>query len=195
LKFQKNKITGVILAGGKNSRFGAEKALAKINGIRIIDRIITVMRDVFSENIIIANNEDMYKGLCLNVYPDKVKGRGPLMGIYTALCHTSTDIFVTACDMPFINAGIMKKIVDSLDAYDAVIPRYEGKSHFLHAAYSLRCINSFKKRLDVESLKLKEVTKDLNCNIIEKFEFEDSHLPPFFNMNTRDDFILAKNYL
>ncbi|MDP7556031.1 MAG: NTP transferase domain-containing protein, partial [Nitrospinota bacterium] len=80
MKFQKNKITGVILAGGKNRRFGSQKSLAKINGKRLIDRIIAAMSDVFEENIIITNNEDLYKEFNLKTYPDILAGKGPLMG-------------------------------------------------------------------------------------------------------------------
>ena len=195
MKFQKNKINGVILAGGKNRRFGSEKALAKINGKRIIDRIITAMSEVFEENIIITNNEDLYKEFNLKTYPDILEGKGPLMGVYTALHHSSTDIFVIACDMPFVSASVIRKIIDSLKGYDAAIPKYNGKLHFLHAVYSLRCFDIFKKKLDGGFLRLKDVVEDLNCNIIEEFKFEQDHLSPFFNMNTPDDFTLVKDHL
>ena len=195
MKSHKHNITGVILAGGKNRRFGSKKALAKINGKRIIDRIITTMSDVFEKNIIITNNEDLYKELNLKTYPDILKGKGPLMGIYTALHHSSTDIFVTACDMPFVSTSVIRKIVDSLKDYDAVIPKYNGKLHFLNAVYSLRCTDIFKKKLDGDFLRLKDIVEDLNCNIVEEFKFEDDHLSPFFNMNTPDDFSLVKDHL
>ncbi len=195
MKSHKHNITGVILAGGKNRRFGSEKALAKINGKRLIDRIITAMSDVFEENIIITNNEDMYKEFNLKTYPDILEGKGPLMGVYTALHHSSKDIFVTACDMPFVSTSVIRKIIDSLEGYDAVIPKHSGKLHFLHAAYSLRCFDVFKKKLAGGFLRLKDIVKELNCNIVEEFKFEDDHLSPFFNMNTPDDFSLVKDYL
>ncbi len=194
MKFQKNKITGVILAGGKNRRFGSEKALAKINGKRVIDRIIAAMSDVFEENIIITNNEDLYKEFNLKTYPDILAGKGPLMGVYTALHYSSKDIFVTACDMPFASTSVIRKIIDNLEGYDAVIPKHRGKLHFLHAAYSLKCFDIFKKKLAGGFLGLKDIVEELNCNIIEGFKFEDDHLSPFFNMNTPDDFSLVKDH-
>jgi molybdopterin-guanine dinucleotide biosynthesis protein A len=194
LKFQKNKITGVILAGGKNRRFGSEKALAKINGKRLIDRIIAAMSEVFEENIIITNNEDLYKEFNLKTYPDILAGKGPLMGVYTALHYSSKDIFVTACDMPCASTSVIRKIIDNLEGYDAVIPKHRGKLHFLHAAYSLKCFDIYKKKLAGGFLGLKDVVEELNCNIIEGFKFEDDHLSPFFNMNTPDDFFLVKDH-
>ena len=194
MKFQKNKIIGVILAGGKNRRFGSEKALAKINGKRVIDRIIAAMSDVFKENIIITNNEDLYKEFNLKTYPDILAGKGPLMGVYTALHYSSKDIFVTACDMPFASTRVIRKIIDNLEGYDAVISKHRGKLHFLHAAYSLKCFDTYKKKLAGGFLGLKDVVEELNCNIIEGFKFEDDHLSPFFNMNTPDDFFLVKDH-
>ena len=194
MKFQKNKITGVILAGGKNRRFGSEKALAKINGKRLIDRIIAAMSEVFEENIIITNNEDLYKEFNLKTYPDILAGKGPLMGVYTALHYSSKDIFVTACDMPFASTSVIRKIIDNLEGYDAVIPKHRGKLHFLHAAYSLKCFDIFKKKLAGGFLGLKDIVEELSCNIIEGFKFEDDNLSPFFNMNTPDDFSLVKDH-
>lgn len=195
LKFQKNKITGVILAGGKNRRFGSEKALAKINSKRLIDRIITAMSDVFEENIIIANKANLYKEFNLKIYPDILEGKGPLMGVYTALHHSSSDIFVTACDMPLVSTNVIRKIIASFEGYDVVIPKHNGKLHFLHAVYSLRCFDILKKKLDRGFLGLKDIVEELNCNIVEEFKFDDDHLSPFFNMNTPDDFSLVKDHI
>lgn len=195
MKSENRKIAGVILAGGRSSRFGSEKALAKIDSVRTIDRIIPVMKKVFNDNIIITNNKKLYKEFKLKLHSDIEVGKGPLMGIYTALYHYSTDIFVTGCDMPFLKEGIVRKIVNSLESFDAAIPKYNGKLHFLHAAYSFRCFNLIKKKLDMGSLGLRNLAEDLNCNIVEDFKTEDDFFSPFFNMNTPDDFALVKNYL
>ena len=48
-------MTGIILAGGKNTRMGATKAFLTINGTRLIDIILKVYRDIFSEIIIVTN--------------------------------------------------------------------------------------------------------------------------------------------
>lgn len=196
MKSQNQKITGVILAGGRNSRFGSEKALASVDSIRTIDNILSVMKEVFSDNVIITNtrNKKLYKEFNLKLYPDIVPGKGPLMGIYTAFSHYPTDIFVTGCDMPFLKAGVIMEIVKNLGSFDAAIPKYNGKLHFLHAAYSFRCFNLIKKKLDMGFLGLRDLAEDLNYNVVEGFRFDDDHFSPFFNMNTPNDFVLAKNY-
>ncbi len=190
-----NNTKGVILAGGRNSRFGSDKALAKINGVRTIDRIIPVMKNVFTEIIIITNNQKLYKEFKLKLFSDIVIGEGPLMGIYTALHYSSKDVFVTGCDMPFLNESVIRKIVRGLEGFDAAVPKCSEKLHYLQAAYSLRCFNLIKKKLHMRILGLKDLVEDLNCNIIEGFKFEADLFSPFFNMNTPDDFALVKDYL
>jgi molybdopterin-guanine dinucleotide biosynthesis protein A len=56
----KKNMTGIILAGGKNSRMGMEKAFLKIGGIRLIDRILGVYKEIFTEIIIVTNEPLAY---------------------------------------------------------------------------------------------------------------------------------------
>jgi molybdenum cofactor guanylyltransferase len=96
-------ITGVILAGGKSSRFGSNKAFASMNGTQLIERVIAIMGSIFKDLIIITNDPDEYSFLGLPMYEDLIKGLGPLGGIYTGLekIPEKTGFFV-ACDMPFL---------------------------------------------------------------------------------------------
>ncbi len=48
-------ITGVILAGGLSRRYGLNKAFLEICGIRLIDRVIEEMKDIFKRLILVAN--------------------------------------------------------------------------------------------------------------------------------------------
>ncbi|MBN1471350.1 MAG: NTP transferase domain-containing protein, partial [Syntrophaceae bacterium] len=56
----KINITGIILAGGKNSRMGLNKAFLEIDGKRLIDRTFAVYRQIFSEIIIVTNDSPSY---------------------------------------------------------------------------------------------------------------------------------------
>ena len=47
----KTNMTGIILAGGKNSRMGVNKAFLEINGIRLIDKVLSVFKELFSETV------------------------------------------------------------------------------------------------------------------------------------------------
>ena len=105
-------VSGVILAGGKSSRYGKNKAFIKINGIPLIEKVITVMGSVFQELIIITNTPHKYSHLRLPVYKDLIEGLGPLGGIFTGLTAISKDAgFFVACDMPSLNRELLRHMV------------------------------------------------------------------------------------
>ena len=111
-------ITGVVLAGGKSSRYGKNKALVELDGVRLIERVIGVMGSVFKHVIIITNTPHEYAYLQLPMFEDLIKGLGPIGGIYTGLEAISDDAgFFVACDMPFLNAPLVRHIVEIKDEY------------------------------------------------------------------------------
>jgi len=118
-------VTGVILAGGKSSRFGANKAFAEVNGRQLIRRVTDIMGSVFEELIIITNDPGEYSSLGLPMHEDLIKGLGPLGGIYTGLEKMPERLgFFVACDMPFLNEDLIRYITEKMDDdLDAVVPR------------------------------------------------------------------------
>ena len=121
-------VTGIILAGGKSSRYGRNKALADFDGIPLIERVIRVMESVFPRIILITNSPDEFAYLQLPMHEDLIKGLGPLGGILTGLEAISDEAgFFTACDMPFLNSKLVRHIVDLRDDFDAVVPRVDWK--------------------------------------------------------------------
>ena len=123
-----NDITGVILAGGKSSRYGTNKAFAKINGIPLIENVIRVMRSLFQDLVLITNTPDEYAYLELPMYEDLIKDLGPIGGIYTALNSITNDAgFFVACDMPSLNPGLIRYMVGIRDDFDVVVPKISWK--------------------------------------------------------------------
>ena len=133
--------TGVILAGGKSSRFGENKAFAPFQGVPVINRVIDVMKKSFSDILIVTNTPDQYGGLGLPVVKDITPDQGPLGGIVTALQHTLNDrIFVVGCDMPVLDAATIQKIIAAAGDAEAVIPTHDGIREYLMALYSRRLL-------------------------------------------------------
>ncbi|HAY39257.1 MAG TPA: molybdenum cofactor guanylyltransferase, partial [Desulfobacteraceae bacterium] len=103
-KIMKNKFTGVILAGGKNSRFsGKNKALVRIGGKRILDRIYEVFTILFDKIILVTNDPLQYMEWDFDIVTDIFPIRSSLTGIHTGLFYITTPYaFFVACDIPFI---------------------------------------------------------------------------------------------
>ncbi len=135
-------MTGAVLAGGRSRRMGTNKAFIEIDGVPIIGRVLHVLARVADDLLIIADAVDLYQGLGARTLPDEYRGAGSLGGIYTALVHaTSDEVFVAACDMPFISEDAVRRIIETpRDGALVVLPRTKGRLHPLHALYQKDCI-------------------------------------------------------
>jgi molybdenum cofactor guanylyltransferase len=133
-------ITLAILAGGKASRMGgANKALLKWNGKTFVEIILESLCEVFPNAIIIANDQEPYNHLGIQLFPDIFLGKGPLGGIHAALTRSKTNlIFAVSCDMPFVDAEIANQIaVIALKSESlAFVPRIGIMLEPLFAVYS-----------------------------------------------------------
>ena len=96
--------TAIILAGGKSTRMGFDKALMKIRGKPIVEIIIQQLRAVFEDIIVVTNKSEEFTGLDVIVTEDILKGSGPLGGIHAGLMLSKSKYaFLAACDMPVIS--------------------------------------------------------------------------------------------
>ena len=192
-------MTGVILAGGKNSRIGLNKAFLEIGGKKIIDRTIEIYKKIFDEILIITNTPEDYqyltesvilgeaKNLKLKIYTDLIPHRGSLGGIYTGLHYSKSDYaFFAACDMPFLNERVIRHIIKVARDYDIIVPYFKHRLHPLHAVYSKKCLPLIKVMVGKNRLKIKDLF--LKCKVKRITDIPETKLPPFSNINTMRDF-------
>ncbi|MBW1912146.1 MAG: molybdenum cofactor guanylyltransferase [Deltaproteobacteria bacterium] len=183
-------VTGVVLAGGKSSRFGKNKALAEINGIPLIERVIHIMGSVFERLIISSNTPDEYSYLQLPIHEDLIKGLGPIGGIYTGLNVIEDEAaFFVACDMPFINQGLIRYIVNVKGDFDAVAPKIDWKMEALHALYKKNCLSVIKEMIDSRSYQTLKLFQKVNVRFVDEEEVRrfDPQLKSFVNVNRPDE--------
>jgi molybdopterin-guanine dinucleotide biosynthesis protein A len=135
-------VTGVVLAGGRSRRFGRNKALARVHGVPMIERVVRVLQQVFDGVILSANDPAPYRFLGLPTVEDLHPGVGPLGGLHAGLTHMPDDAgFFTACDMPFLDPGLIRYMARLSQEADAVIPRIGEYVEPLHALYRKRCLD------------------------------------------------------
>jgi molybdopterin-guanine dinucleotide biosynthesis protein A len=188
---KKNHITGIILAGGKNSRMGTNKAFLEIDGARLIDKTINIYRDLFLEIIIVANDPLSYLEFAdTTVVTDIYKGKGPLGGIYTGLFYSKNPYaFVSACDMPYLNEEFIEYLAGLSGKHDIIVPKLAEGYQPLHAIYSRNCLPSIKRLLMLDKLKITGFYRDMRVLEVSReqiFPFnKDGRL--FQNLNTLED--------
>jgi molybdopterin-guanine dinucleotide biosynthesis protein A len=108
----RSDILGAVLAGGKSSRMGTEKALLPVDGRPMIRHAVDTLAALFSEVIIAGGTEGMFGFLQIDVVPDIVQDCGPLAGIHTALRRAKgRPVFVLSCDTPFVPRALVEHIL------------------------------------------------------------------------------------
>lgn len=136
----RDRVAGVILAGGRNSRMGGrDKAFLRVDGETVFARTLAVLRRCFAHVVVVSNAPHKYADYAVEVTRDELEGLGPLGGLHAALGRVPTPYaFVTACDMPFLREEPIRYLVSRLRDQDAVVPCWDGDIEPLHALYAAR---------------------------------------------------------
>ncbi|MDP3286361.1 MAG: molybdenum cofactor guanylyltransferase [Desulfobacterales bacterium] len=181
--------SGVILAGGLNSRFsGANKAFIQIGGKLILDHIYGVFSELFEEIILVTNDPLKYLGWNLKIVTDIYPSRSSLTGVHAGLFYaTCSHIFVTACDTPFLKKELVEALIRAaLPQTDIVIPETTSGREPLCAVYSKRCLKQIENQLEKNDYKIQRFFNKVRVVKIPENELRtiDPELTSFFNVNT-----------
>lgn len=197
------ELCAIILAGGRSSRMGTNKAMLPLAGIPVIERLIMGLQQVVNHIVITGGEFETYRHLGIEMVPDIFPGRGPLSGIHAGLtaCH-SPWCLVIACDMPFVNQKVFQRFyewcthVDS-DQYQAIVPIVEGRVQPLLAAYHQSVLPSLTTALKSGQLKMTHWIESLQTQYVDGMMLsKDVGLTPEllqFNMNKPKDYEYAKD--
>ena len=187
----KKDITGIILAGGKNSRMGDNKAFLEIDGISLIEKTINIYRHIFNEIIVVTNDPLAYIEFAdAVIVTDIYKNKGPMGGIYTGLFYAKYSYaFVAACDMPFLNKDFIIYLIEQNGKHDVIVPELPEGFQSLHAIYSRKCLSHLKRMIEADKLKISEFYKEIRLLSIkeEKIKTFNKDGRLFFNINTPKD--------
>jgi len=189
--------TGVILAGGKNSRLpGKKKTFHRVGDTTMLERIHTLFSKLFKEVIIVVNEPRDFTGLDMMVVTDIIQDRCALAGLHAGLFYASYPwAYVTACDVPFLNDAIIQHMVKKIDpGLQVIIPRTDDGLEPLSAVYSRTCIPLIEANLEKKIYMIKKFFKKKRVREIpvEQLKKLDPELSFMFNVNTSEDLELAK---
>ena len=194
-----NNILGIILAGGKSSRFGEDKSTVKLGNKTLLDHIVNKIENEFNEILVISNNKELnFKNKKIQVLEDCIEGQlGPLVGILTAMKWVKENkknyrwVASFPCDTPFFDINLTNKLKLKTNntSKKLIFLNSEKKRHNIFGAWSIDLAeileNYLKKNFrKVEIWADKIGYESININI-EKFD-------KFLNINTKKDFEKAK---
>jgi molybdopterin-guanine dinucleotide biosynthesis protein A len=186
----------IIMAGGKSSRMGTNKALLRLEpgGLTLIELVVAAARQI-GPPLLVTNTPQDYEFLGLPMVPDAVAGSGPLAGLYSGLAAAQHEYnLILACDMPRLNGDLLRYMAALPRDYDVLIPRWrdpEGEQQLetLHAIYSRACLPAIEKRLQAGKLRMISFHPDVRVRYVEEDEIRrfDPQLTGFGNLNTPED--------
>jgi molybdenum cofactor guanylyltransferase len=195
------QFAGFILAGGRSSRMGRDKAMLEIDGVMMLDRAIGLLKGAgVSATVVGPPDEFERRTLQVPVIADEWPGIGPLGGIATALREKpATWNLVVACDMPYLTVEWLRFLLQRTKASsaDAMVPRSERGPEPLCAVYHRRAEAAIREALQQGKRKVTEVVATLKTEYVERDEWKafDSDGFLFKNMNQPADYEEAKAIL
>jgi molybdopterin-guanine dinucleotide biosynthesis protein A len=180
--------TLAVVAGGKSTRMGRDKSFVVLNGRPLIEHVLERTRGLGqAETILIVNQPTLYAHLGLPMFADLLPDKGSLGGIYTAIHHSGAPhTLCVACDMPFLNAELLRYQISLAPDYDVVAPRVDHYPEGLHAVYSRACLPAIHARLAADRLKVIGFYQDVRARYLDEPEWQrfDPEGLSFRNINT-----------
>ena len=187
--------SAAILAGGRSTRMGANKALLEVGGQGMLRRTAALLRPLVDDLFLVADDPAPYAGLGLPVRPDVLPGRGALGGIHAALTHAAHPrVLCAACDMPLISPGVLELLLGADDADDALLPRVGGWPEPLLAVYGRGALPAIERALLAGRLRVVEALAGLRVGYLEedRLAAADPGCRSFVNVNTPGDLEAAR---
>lgn len=182
------QITIGILAGGKSTRMGENKALLTYRGRTFLENI----RDELSglgEVLISAAAEGIYEKYGCPVLYDEQSGYGPLEGIYRLLKEAETEyVFVCAVDMPLVKKELVLYMQSYISSdYDCYCIKDAEHIHPLCAIYSKRVLPYMEKLISEDRHRLMDLLQMVSTKYI-SLEWTSFDKSVVQNINTQEDY-------
>jgi len=180
------KITGIILAGGKSSRMGQDKGLLHLKGKHLIEYSIDALSPICSEIIIVANIEG-YTKFGLKVVNDIFSDKGPMGGIYTGLFHSKTEVnLVLSSDTPFVTTDYLKWLITNHSS-SITFSAWENKTHPLFSVFDKSTLELLNEQIKKNELKLMSLQTREEVQVVNAKENPIFEERIFTNLNTQTE--------
>ncbi len=188
-------LTAFILAGGRSSRMGSDKAFLELDGESLLGRMLLLAQEVTSRVRIVGEVAKFadFGAVIEDVYRDC----GPLGGIHAALNATTTELnLFLGVDMPFVEPRLLRYLVDQARGCDALVtvPRFHDHFETLCAVYRRGFAEIAETALragrnKIDPLFAPAITRVIGQEQMRELDFDRAM---FDNLNTREDWERAR---
>ena len=165
-----SEVTGVILAGGRSTRMGQDKATLKIAGLTLFDRARGMLDSIFSRVLIAGDRPDLATARCpcfADIYPGSALG-----GIHAGLVAAQTPwIFVVPCDLAYPDADLVRYLLHQRNACEAVVPRTPGGFEPVFALYHKNCLAPMEELLHSGNYRIYDFYNQVRVRYVDAQQF------------------------
>lgn len=185
-------MTALLLCGGQSRRMGTPKSFLPYEGSNFVEHRLASLRQLFQEILLVANNPADYDALEVGVVKDIIPQRGPLVGILSGLLVSRFEYsFVIACDMPLVDNRLIRQLCAARNnGSDVVVLKHADGVEPLLGVYSRKLVPSLEEYIFSGKARAQDFLSGLSCTFYEH-EFGGAKLPPYFNVNTPQDYALV----
>jgi molybdopterin-guanine dinucleotide biosynthesis protein A len=179
-----------VQVGGESRRFGRDKAILVVRGRTLTERVVTTLRGVSDDVMIVGNRLDRFERLPCRLIEDEIAHGGALGGIYTSLLHARHPyVFVAGCDMPLLNPRLVSFLHSLAPGYDVVMPYLRQMPEPMHAVYGKAALTAIRRIVDKGNARIIEFLAEVRVRAVaeEELRTADPDLQSFFNLNNERD--------
>jgi molybdopterin-guanine dinucleotide biosynthesis protein A len=188
-------LTAFVLAGGKSTRMGSDKALLQLAGMPLISRAVSVARSV-ADQVKIVGDPAKFASFG-TVVPDVYASRGPLGGIHAALLSSTTEWnLILGVDIPFVQSRFLSFLVSLAQTSGAVVtlPSTNGYLQTLCAVYRKEFLKPAEVALAAGRNKIDTLFSGVSVRVVDQQEILHAgfNTSMFRNLNTPEEWEAAK---
>ena len=192
------RTAGIILAGGRSTRMGRDKALLPLPdnaNTTFVEHLATLLSAQCSEVVLVVRSQEqatLYEHLSIPIITDETPDVGPLMGLYTGL-HTiqASHALVTAVDMPFVQSKMITFLLSQPHIENTLlVPVVNDIPQVLFALYPRSVLSLIEERLRAGRRDPRSLLEVVPVQYIDEAQLRevDPQLRSFVNVNTPEDY-------
>ncbi len=193
--FLQDSFAAFILAGGKSTRMGADKAFVTLDGRTLLARVLDLARSLTSDVRIVGPAAKF--AAFAPVVEDAFGGCGPLAGIHAALRASAAELnLILAVDLPFVSRELVEFLIARARTSKALVSvaRAGGRLQPLCAVYRRGFADPSEAALVAGRYRIDALFESGRTDVVEQEELEAAGFSAgtFRNLNTREELTAAE---
>jgi molybdopterin-guanine dinucleotide biosynthesis protein A len=186
------RVTGIVLAGGRSSRMGQDKAALVLDGRTLLQRACDALTEVADEIVVVGSPgralPEIVTPVPVRRVDDEIEGEGPLFGIAAGLEAARSEVaMVVGCDMPYLVPALLRLLAArALEGARLVVPLHEGRPESLCSAWRTDALAVIRAHIEAGDRAVMSVSEDLEAVRLapEEYREADPDARSFINVNT-----------